>query len=96
MRWLRWIAVLFLSWLVIAIVGAVVEGFWGGGERGGTTNWVDQSFGAMMWIGAALAVVFAVLLIAAALLVGTSRVARRLIHPWRAGCISLVEYSTSI
>jgi apolipoprotein N-acyltransferase len=78
MRWVRWTAVLFAASLAAFIIGTVIEGFWGASANGSGTNWVDQTFGAAMWIGAALTVLFGLVLVASLLVVGIVRLARRL------------------
>jgi hypothetical protein len=79
MRWLRWTGFVFAGSVLALIVGAVVEGSWGSSDGG--TNWVDQTFGFAMYLGAVIATVSAFVLIAAGLVVGTLRLARRLLHP---------------
>jgi hypothetical protein len=81
MRWVRWTAVLFAASLVTFAIGTVVEGFWGAGSTG--TNWVDETFGFAMWLGAALTVLFGLLLVANVVVVGIVRLARRLRVPGR-------------
>jgi hypothetical protein len=74
---MRWRTVLYwaaLVSLIAFVLGFVAEGFWGGA---GDTNWVDQTFGFAMYLGAALAVVFGVALIAGSLSSAAWRLLRR-------------------
>jgi uncharacterized membrane protein YcjF (UPF0283 family) len=70
--------VLFAASLAAFIIGTVVEGLWGASVHNRGTNWVDQTFGAAMWIGAALTVLLGLVLVASLLVVGIVRLARRL------------------
>ena len=66
---LRWRGFVFAAMWVSAaafVVGLVVEGFWGGTD--GTTSWVDQSFGFAMYLGAALSIALAGLVLVSLLI----------------------------
>ena len=56
------------------VVGFVADGFWGGTE--GQTSWVDQSFGFAMYLGGALSIALAILLLARLLISGASQLIR--------------------
>jgi uncharacterized membrane protein len=76
MKWSSrpWRRFLYLALAVSSaafVVGLVTEGFWGGTD--GQTNWVDQSFGFAMYLGAALSVALATLLLACLLIAGAFR-----------------------
>jgi hypothetical protein len=77
------VRILSLALVISALVfslGFVVEGFWGGMNE---TNWVDQSFGLGMYLGAALAPLFAVLLAGCLVITGAFRLGRQ--HRLRRG-----------
>ena len=56
------------------VVGLIADGFWGGTD--GQTNWVDQSFGFAMYLGGALSIGLAVLLLARLLVSGAFQLIR--------------------
>jgi len=69
-----WTRFLYLALSVSAsalVVGLVADGFWGG--TAGQTNWVDQSFGFVMYLAGALTMLLAVLLVASLLIAGAYR-----------------------
>lgn len=66
-----WRRLLYLAlWLSSAafVIGLVADGFWGGTD--GQTNWVDQSFGFAMYLGGALSIALAIVLLASLFLSG--------------------------
>jgi uncharacterized membrane protein len=71
MRWRRFLYRALSLSSAAFVVGLVAEGFWGG--TGGETNWVDQSFGFAMYLGFALTIVLAALLLMSVLIAGAFR-----------------------
>jgi hypothetical protein len=74
-RFVRWIAIAFAVSVFAFVLGTVVEGFWGG--KGGETNWVDQTFGFAMYLGAAVAALCVPVLVLSLLVAGAARLRRR-------------------
>ena len=77
---MRWLAALFALSAGASFGSALVLDRWGNREGSGKTNWVDQVFGLLLFVGALAAMAFGVLLlgsIVAAAWARGVRVARR-------------------
>src|SRR5262245_10751841 len=71
MRWRRFLHLALSLSAAAFVVGLIVEGFWGVDDV--ETNWVDQSFGFVMYFAGALTVLLALLLAASVLVAGAYR-----------------------
>jgi len=72
MKNLRFTALFLIVSLAVCAVGTVVEAKWGASAQAGSTetNWVDQTFGLLMYLGMAAVMAASVALVLLTLIAG--------------------------